>query len=141
MNSTRRTILATCLALGAMLGAGTTASAERTMSYLAPEKEMEGTIQQLDFGANTMIFEGIRFHMAPDLQVEIRGTYGAFTMLSEGMKALVSYRVLSESAREAFKIEQLPDNMDIEALPTAQWGYFYFPTNVRYIRTHGVTSD
>ncbi len=32
------------------------------------------------------------------------------------------------------------DNMDIEALPTANWGYFYFPTNTRYIRTHGITT-
>jgi putative glycosyl hydrolase-like family 6 (GHL6) protein/glycosyl hydrolase family 42 (putative beta-galactosidase) len=32
------------------------------------------------------------------------------------------------------------DNMDIEALPTAQWGYFFFPTNTRYIRTHGITT-
>ncbi|HMP39207.1 MAG TPA: alpha-L-fucosidase, partial [Roseiflexaceae bacterium] len=29
------------------------------------------------------------------------------------------------------------DNIDIEALPTAFWGYLYFPTNVRYARTFG----
>ena len=29
------------------------------------------------------------------------------------------------------------DNIDIEALPTAFWGYFYFPTTVRYARTFG----
>ena len=32
------------------------------------------------------------------------------------------------------------DNMDIEALPTASWGYFYFPANTRYMRTHGITT-
>lgn len=32
------------------------------------------------------------------------------------------------------------DNIDIEALPTAQWGYYYFPTIVRYTRTFGVTT-
>jgi len=32
------------------------------------------------------------------------------------------------------------DNIDIEALPTAQWGYYYFPTIVRYARTFGVTT-
>jgi hypothetical protein len=31
------------------------------------------------------------------------------------------------------------DNIDIEALPTAFWGYLYFPTNVRYARTCGVS--
>lgn len=29
------------------------------------------------------------------------------------------------------------DNIDIEALPTASWGYLYFPTAVRYARTFG----
>jgi len=32
------------------------------------------------------------------------------------------------------------DNIDIEALPTAGWGYYYFPTLVRYTRTSGLTS-
>ena len=31
------------------------------------------------------------------------------------------------------------DNIDIEALPTAFWGYLYYPTNVRYARTFGVS--
>ncbi len=31
------------------------------------------------------------------------------------------------------------DNIDIEALPTAMWGYLYFPTNVRYARSFGVS--
>lgn len=29
------------------------------------------------------------------------------------------------------------DNIDIEALPTGGWGYWYFPVNVRYSRTFG----
>ena len=89
-------------------------AAASSLSITAPEKEMEGTIQQLDFGANTMIFEGFRFRMAPELKVEIRGTHGAFTMLREGMKALVTYRVLSASEREVTRIEQLPDNTRLE---------------------------
>jgi Hypothetical glycosyl hydrolase 6/Beta-galactosidase trimerisation domain len=37
--------------------------------------------------------------------------------------------------------ERIPylDNIDIEALPTAFWGYSYFPANVRYARTFGKT--
>jgi len=31
------------------------------------------------------------------------------------------------------------DNIDIEALPTADWGYLYFPTDVRYARGFGVS--
>jgi hypothetical protein len=106
--------MATLLTLGGLLGVGNTASAESTLSFLAPEKEMSGVIQSLDFGANTMIFEGIRYRMAPDVQVEIRGSYGAFTMLEEGMKAIVTYRLISASEREVVKIEQLPDNVRLE---------------------------
>jgi hypothetical protein len=31
------------------------------------------------------------------------------------------------------------DNIDIEALPTGGWGYWYFPIHARYARTFGVT--
>ncbi|MCW5983340.1 MAG: beta-galactosidase trimerization domain-containing protein [Bryobacteraceae bacterium] len=31
------------------------------------------------------------------------------------------------------------DNVDIEALPTAFWGYYYFPVNTRYARGFGLT--
>lgn len=31
------------------------------------------------------------------------------------------------------------DNVDVEALPTAFWGYYYFPAQVRYTRTFGLT--
>jgi hypothetical protein len=30
------------------------------------------------------------------------------------------------------------DSLDMEALPTAEWGYYYFPTVVRYTRNFGV---
>ncbi len=30
------------------------------------------------------------------------------------------------------------DSLDIEALPTAHWGYYYFPTMIRYTRNFGV---
>jgi len=105
----KRSIPAWLLAL--LLACG---SAAAETNLWAPEKTMEGTIQALDFGANTMIFQGTRIRMAPDVQVEIRGSYGAFTMLREGMKAQVTYRVISASEREAVKIVQLPDNYVLE---------------------------
>ena len=52
--------------------------------------------------------------MAPDLVVEIRGGPGAFTMLQEGMKAVVTYRVISASERHAVSIVQLPDNVAVD---------------------------
>jgi hypothetical protein len=32
------------------------------------------------------------------------------------------------------------NNIDLEALPTGQWGYYYFPMAVRYTRTFGLTT-
>lgn len=116
MKSYRKPVMAMLLTLGSLLGVSEGMSAESSLSLLAPEKQMEGVIQSLDFGANTMIFQGIRFRMAPDVQVQIRGSYGAFTMLKEGMKATVTYRVISASEREAVRIEQLPDNLRIDGV-------------------------
>ena len=42
-----------------------------SIAEFAPEKEMEGTIQAVDFGANTLIFEGVRFQVLPDAEVEM----------------------------------------------------------------------
>ncbi len=105
-------LIKTVLALALIAASGLALAA--SFADTAPEKEMAGTIQSLDFGNNSMIFEGVRFEMAPGLEVEIRGSYGAFTMLEEGMKAFVTYRVVSASHREAVRIEQLPDNVVLE---------------------------
>ena len=96
-----------------LLLGGATFAAESVVE-LAPEMETEGVIEDLDFGANTMIFEGVRYHMAPDLTVEIRGGPGAFTMLQVGMKAVITYRVVSASERHAVLIQQLPDNTALD---------------------------
>jgi len=102
------------LVAGFLLILGGAAFAAQGVAELAPEMEMEGMIEDLDFGANTMIFQGVRYHMAPDLSVEIRGGPGAFTMLQVGMKAIVTYRVISASERHAVNIEQLPDNIALD---------------------------
>jgi hypothetical protein len=109
MKTIRLLLAAALLALG-----GSSMAEEVLPSYMAPEKQRYGIIQELDFGANTMIFEGYRYRMAPELEVEIRGSYGAFTMLQPSMKALITYRVLSPSDREVVRIEQLPDNHAID---------------------------
>ena len=84
------------------------------IAAFAPEKQMEGTIQALDFGANTLIFEGLRFQVLPEVEVEIRGSHGAFTMLRSGMKAVLTYRVVSGTERHIVRVVQLPDNYRLE---------------------------
>lgn len=112
MNMIRSLLFA--IVLGSSLLAIGPAAAQTADPALAPETTMEGTIQKLEFEDSAIIFEGIRFHAAPDLVVEIRGSHGAFTMLKEGMKARITYRVVSPSFRQAVRIEQLPDNYTLE---------------------------
>jgi hypothetical protein len=103
------------LSIGAILlvflgsaGSGETAAAP------APENAGTGTIQRLDFGSGTMIVDGSRYHATPELQVEIGGTYGAFTMLKVGMKIRLVYRLVSGSRRDVIEIFQLPEDAVIE---------------------------
>lgn len=75
-----------------------------------------GTIQQLDFGAGSMIVDGYRYHTSPELHVEIAGSYGAFTMLQVGMKVQIVYRVVSASQRDLVEVVQIPDNFVIDGV-------------------------
>ena len=51
---------------------------------------------------------------APEVRVEIGGSYGAFTMLQVGMKVQIVYRVVSGTQRDVIEITQIPDNFTIE---------------------------
>ena len=53
---------------------------------------------------------GLRFRFAVDARVEIAGTFGAFTMLREGMKVEYVYKRYSNSDREVVVMRQLPDD-------------------------------
>ncbi len=83
-------------------------------SYDAPQKSTTGTIQELNFAQNSMILSGFTYYAALDVNVEIRGTFGAFTMLQTGMKVYIVYRLISGTQRELVEIRQLPDNMTLE---------------------------
>ncbi len=103
--------IATILFAGVLLLGGTGHAAQ---SLSAPETSRTGTIQKLNFGTNSMIVDGYRYYVAPDVHVEIRGTFGAFTMLQTGMKVYMVYRLISGTEREIVEIKQLPDNTVLE---------------------------
>ena len=77
------------------------------------EVEEEGVIHELVVEANSLIISGVSFRVAYDARVQIRGTYGAFTLLRPGMKVKYLYRDYGDD-REIFEIEQLPDNTVLE---------------------------
>lgn len=53
--------------------------------FLAPEGEGAGEIQALDFGTYRAVVNGMDYDVSTTVQVQINGTFGAFTMLEEGM--------------------------------------------------------
>ena len=80
----------------------------------APVRDKVGIIEDLDLGNNAMIVQGMRYRVAVDVEVEINGSFGAFTMLQEGMQIHYTYRVHSALDREIVKIRHVSDNFTIE---------------------------
>ena len=74
----------------------------------------QGVIQDLDFGQSLMIIDGNRYRVAGDVNVEIGGSYGAFTMLQTGMRIRFEYLVISPSSREIIDIREDAPGLDIE---------------------------
>ncbi|MCZ6618314.1 MAG: hypothetical protein O7E57_09295, partial [Gammaproteobacteria bacterium] len=76
--------------------------------------EGEGTIHAVELTSNTLVINGVRFHVAFDARVEIQDNYGAFSMLQPGMKVAFEYRRHGPTNLEIFDIEQLSDNRRME---------------------------
>jgi len=72
--------------------------------------EAEGVVRGLSYARNIAVIGGLSYYFAADAVVEIRGTYGAFTMLEKGMKVAFSFHRISDSRREIVKLVQLSEN-------------------------------
>lgn len=73
-----------------------------------------GRIEELDFAGSTMIVGGLRYRVAVDANVEIAGSYGAFTMLEPGMRIYYEYEVISRTERRVVLIRELPQGVRLE---------------------------
>ena len=78
------------------------------------EVESDGEIEKVDIAANTLMISGLNYRVAADANVEIGGTFGAFTMLKSGMKVRMLNRHISRTEREIIELETLPDSTIIE---------------------------
>ena len=81
--------------LSLLLGAGAVSAQE----FLAPEAEGAGEIQGLDFGTYRAVVNGTNYDVSPTVQVQINGTFGAFTMLEEGMLIEFTFLHHADGAR------------------------------------------
>lgn len=73
-----------------------------------------GRIESLDFAANTVIVGGTRYRVAVDVRVEIGGSYGAYTMLTPGMRIRFDYLVVSPRERVMVVIQELPGDVKLD---------------------------
>ena len=73
-----------------------------------PEKEGIGYIESIDFEASTLIVNGLRFRVPSYAKVAIDGTFGAFTLLREGMLIHYDFQQISPTEREIFELETRP---------------------------------
>lgn len=93
--------------VGVLFSVATLASAQT-----APSAEGQGEIHKLDFGGNKMVINGYNYDVDPNVEVEINGSYGAFTMLEEGM--LIEYVFLrfddgSRRVTEIFEVDEIEE--------------------------------
>jgi len=75
--------------------------------FNAPEVDRMGTIQSIDLATNSMVVEGHRYFVIQAVEVEIGGSYGAFTMLSPGMRIAFVYLRYDDGRREIFSVREL----------------------------------
>jgi len=79
-----------------------------------PQASRSGVIDELDFAGASMIVSGYLYHLAVDTEVEIGGSFGAFTLLRPGMQIRFDYLVISPSERRMVRIQELPARVRIE---------------------------
>lgn len=89
------------IALLTLLAAGPAAAAGESVD------QDRGQIEVLNFDAGTMIVDGLRYWVGPDLRVEINGSYGAFTMLRVGMYVDMEYRLKPGDQRELYSLKEV----------------------------------
>ena len=71
--------------------------------------ESEGEIQSLDFAWNKMVINGYEYDVATSVKVEINGSYGAFTMLEEGMLVEFSYLQFDDGVKRVTEVYEVDE--------------------------------
>lgn len=71
-----------------------------------PEAEGAGEIHELDYSASTIVIGGDTYYVKPDAEVQINGTFGAFTMLQKGMLVEFAFKTFSDGNRVIYIIRE-----------------------------------
>ena len=92
-----------------LMTAGTAAARD----YLAPEAEAQGEIQALDFGTSSVLISGREYSVSASADVEIAGSYGAFTMLEPGMLVEFTFMHYEDGYREIIELREVSEIEEI----------------------------
>ena len=90
-----------------------TAGTASARDYLAPEAEGQGQIQALNFSASKILISGREYDMSETADVEISGSYGAFTMLEPGMLVEFTFMHYEDGAREIVQLREVSEIEEI----------------------------
>lgn len=107
-------MIRTMIAVLALSGLLTLPAGAETVEAPYPLASDSGRIESLSFADSTLVVGGMRYGLAVDVEVEIGGSYGAFTMLEEGMPVRFEYLVISPTERRMVLIQELPPGVDPE---------------------------
>jgi len=72
-----------------------------------------GEIQDVRLETESLVIHGLLYKVAPDAEVEIAGSYGAFTMLKEGMQVRFLYRPGGANAPVITLLKELPAGQQV----------------------------
>ena len=73
----------------------------------APQVESQGRIDTLDFGAYQAQISGSDYSVSPSVEVEIDDSYGAFTMLEQGMLVQFNYLQFDDGTRQIIEMREV----------------------------------
>ena len=105
------------MTIRSLLGALTlllAASNVTAMQYDAPQVERRGVVQELNISTYEIIISGHRYQVSQTAEVEIAGSFGAYTLLQPGMRVVFEYLRFDDGRREILRMRELLPNEVLE---------------------------
>ena len=68
----------------------------------------QGPVESVDYSTNKMVVGGVSYNMAADANVQLGGSYGAFTMITPGMNvSILVQRFIDTGERQIIEVKEL----------------------------------
>jgi hypothetical protein len=68
----------------------------------------QGSVESVDYSASKLVVGGVSYDIAPDANVELGGSYGAFTMITPGMNvSIIVQRFIESGHRQIIEVKEL----------------------------------